>query len=575
MSAASVGCSIATPPNKNAIKTLRLAGAAVCVVVLVVAAAWIARDWRGGTTEPESDWAPAPVWVERGPETPTTLVEIVSIPDDFERNAALYELIAEADRDLVEQHLRAVDDLGAFIHRADVVRVLYVRYASLDPVAAADHVLDGERKYSWVAAVFRAWARVDLDGAIDRAGSLDPRLRSMLAEALLELDLTVGERAEVAFRLDAVGKLVARHSEGEIYADLWERAIEAERGRRGRIDALVTAWAEEDPEAALTALVSLHDSDLHADVVDEVLQEWLTAQPGEAGQWLAGQPPSMWSYMLATNSLSSLLEEDVPAALAAAKAFPAADFDSLARRGFGKALEHDFDTAVAWLETVEASSGTGLRQAYAREYGRREPREALDWAMYGETDEARRPQRVREVFRGIARGDWTQARRLLDVVGDPASRLEAARVVVGSASADEWNVEDSLGLARSFRSEVHRARLTADVFSRWSRAFDVHYIGGSAIRGFRGDASYANAEVAGDAALGLARGVVRDAALASVIANVVGRDPALAERLFAGLQGSRYRAWGAARLYAHFADTAADTAKSSRYRLIMEAECES
>ena len=564
------------PSKKSGIKTQVLAGAAVAVVVLVVVAAWMTPDWRFATTHPESDSETSPVSVDGGRGTPTKLAEIVAIADDFERNAALYELIAEADRDLIEQTLRAVDDLPAVPHRADVVRVLYVRYAALDPVAAADHVLDGERKYSWVAEVFRAWARIDLDGALNRAGSLDPRLGSMLADALLELDLTVGERTEVAFRLNAVGKLMARpQSEGETYSDLWERANQAKSGRRGRIDALAAAWAEEDPDAALTALVSLRDAGLHADIVDEILAGWLTAQPGEAGLWLARQTPSMWSYSLATNSLSRLLEEDVPAALAAAKAFPADDFDDLARRGFGKALEHDFDTALAWLESVEGSSDTGLRQTYAREYGRREPREALDWAMYGEADEARRPQRVREVFRGIARGDWTRARSLLDVVGDPDSRFEAALVVVGLASADEFNVEDSLRLAGSFRSELHRARLTADVFSRWSRAFDVSWFGASAVRGFRGDASYANADKAGDAALGLPSGAVRDAALASVIANVVGWDDALAERLFAGLEGSRYRAWGAARLYAHFANTQADTEKPRRYRSILEAECAS
>ena len=164
---------------------------------------------------------------------------------------------------------------------------------------------------------------------------------------------------------------------------------------------------------------------------------------------------------------------------------------------------------------------------------------------------------------------------MLDAVGDPDSRFEAALVVVGLASADEFNVEDSLRLAGSFRSEVHRARLTADVFSRWSRAFDISWFGASAIRGFRGDASYANADKAGDAALRLPSGAVRDAALASVIANVVGRDLVLAERLFAGLEGSRYRAWGAARLYANFANTGADAAKSRRYRSILEAECAS
>jgi len=100
---------------------------------------------------------------------------------------------------------------------------------------------------------------------------------------------------------------------------------------------------------------------------------------------------------------------------------------------------------------------------------------------------------------------------------------------------------------RSFRFEKHRARLISEVFSRWSRTYDLTYIGGSRGRVFRGDSSYDNADVAANAAVALPGGVVRDAALAGVMANVVGRDDALAERLFSGLGSSRYRAWSAAR----------------------------
>ncbi|MDE0193172.1 MAG: hypothetical protein OXQ90_17600 [Gammaproteobacteria bacterium] len=559
-------------PGKTGIKTpvLAVVGA---VVLFAVVAAWFFADRRGDPAcrEPDSVSASSVVAGVRAP--PTTLPGIATIPDDFERNALLYEFIADADRNLIEQHLATMVDLPATPHRGDVVRVLYVRYAALDPAAATEHVLGGARNTSWVAAVFRVWAQVDLDAALNRAESLDPRLRAVVARAVFELDLTVAEREAVALRLDAAGELAAAPSQGRSYADLWGRAIETGRGRRGRIEAIALAWGKEDPEAAIAAIASLDDWGLHEEVVEEVLAGWLRGRPQEAGEWLAGLRPSMWSHSLTTDSLSRLLKEDVAAGLDAARAFRDVDFEDLVRGGFAEALEHDFEAAAAWLENAAGSSDTGLRWAYAHHYGRHAPREALDWAFHGEVDEDTRSRLLREVFRGIARTDLTLSRLLVDEVADPELRLDAALVVVGAGQADEWDVEDSLRLARSFRSEKHRARLISEVFSRWSRTYDLSYIGGSRGRVFRGDSSYDNADVAANAALALPSGVVRDAALASVMANVVGRDDALAERLFSGLGSSRYRAWSAARLYAHFADSVGDEEKSQRYRAILEVEC--
>lgn len=561
-------------PGKTGIRTPAPAVVGVTVVLVVVVTAWFLADRRGGPAYREPDSVSASSAVEGVRTTPTTLSSISAIPDDFERNLLLYEFIAEADRHLVEQYLDTLVDLPANPQRTDVGRVLYVRYAALDPAAATEHVLGGARNTSWVAAVFRAWAEVDLDAALNRAESLDPRLQVVVASAVFELDLSVAEREAVALRLDAVGELAARYrAEGESYANLWERAIETVRGRRGRIEALALAWGRENPEAALAAIASLGDWGLHNEVVEEVLAGWLRRRPGKAGEWLASLPPSMWSHSLTTDSLGRLLEEDVAAALDAVRAFRDIDFDDLVRGGFAEALEHDFEAAAAWLETASESGDLGLQWAYAHHYGRHAPREALDWAFHGEADEETRPQLVREVFRGIARTDLTLARLLVDEVADPELRLDAALVVVGAGQANEWDIEDSLRLARSFRSEKHRARLTSEVFSRWSRRYDVTYIGGSRGRVFRDDSSYDNADVAATAALALPDDVVRDAALTGVIANVVGRDDALAERLFSGLGSSRYRAWSAARLYAHFADSVGDREKSQRYRAILEVEC--
>ena len=121
-------------PGKTGIKTPVLAVVGVTVVLFAVVAAWFFADRRGDPAYREPDSVSASSVVAGVRASPTTLPGIATIPDDFERNALLYEFIADADRNLIEQHLATMVDLPANPHRGDVVRVLYVRYAALDPV---------------------------------------------------------------------------------------------------------------------------------------------------------------------------------------------------------------------------------------------------------------------------------------------------------------------------------------------------------------------------------------------------------------------------------------------------------
>jgi len=68
-----------------------------------------------------------------------TLAGIAGVADGFDRNAALYQFLAKADRGRIERLLGEVADLPAAPHRDDVARVLYIRFASVDPATAADH----------------------------------------------------------------------------------------------------------------------------------------------------------------------------------------------------------------------------------------------------------------------------------------------------------------------------------------------------------------------------------------------------------------------------------------------------
>lgn len=97
------------------------------------------------------------------PEGNATLAEIARIRDDFSRNAALYRLADGATKEQVNRWLDEVTTLEPTPHRYDVARVLYIRYAVLDPEAAVEHALRNAAKPAWLAAIFRTWAQLDAD----------------------------------------------------------------------------------------------------------------------------------------------------------------------------------------------------------------------------------------------------------------------------------------------------------------------------------------------------------------------------------------------------------------------------
>ena len=123
-----------------------------------------------------------------------SLLEIADGVNGFDRNSALYEFIADVDQGHVERLLTKVADLSASPRRDDISRVLYIRYAFLDPQTATDHALRSRAKPADVAAVFRAWAHVDLDSAVARAAELPTGVRTDAARALLQLDLPAQRR---------------------------------------------------------------------------------------------------------------------------------------------------------------------------------------------------------------------------------------------------------------------------------------------------------------------------------------------------------------------------------------------
>ena len=118
-----------------------------------------------------------------------TLAEIAAIRDDFARNAALYRLGKDATKVQLVNWLAALETLPKSPHRYDVARVLYIRFAVLDPEAALDNALQGATKPAWLEAIFRIWVQIDTDAAIARATTLHASAKAAASRALLQLGL--------------------------------------------------------------------------------------------------------------------------------------------------------------------------------------------------------------------------------------------------------------------------------------------------------------------------------------------------------------------------------------------------
>ena len=573
-------------------------GLAVVGVGLVLLAAWLIvgpRDLRPVDEEPDETAAPVaapPPVVESGI---ATLADIALIEDDFSRNAALYALIGDAPQVRLEEWLAEVDTLPATRHRPDLARVLYIRFAVLDPEAALQHALRGATRASWLAAIFRTWGQLDPDAAAARAGTLLPFAKAAASRALLELDLARAELLALVARLDESGPAddVQRHlqlvtgkpqrtpseyllaeieartharREGESYADAWNRAISLEGSalvRQILVEQTVVDWAMADPVAALAAVGAWDTDDVYAPNVTggafaptqsfrPVLQArimwiWARRDAESALSWTMRQEPADMQ-MHVPMVLAALAEQSPGEAVARLADLP----DALRERAAGNLLwtlvRTDLERAMRLFESLSIEQQSNNAMALSQELvSRRSPQQAVDWAL--SLDRRIRPREVAAVLQRLYFRDHAEALRLLDAIEDPAIRVAAAPgLVPGQVQRD---AQEALAWARNFRPGTERGNLVVQVFQTWARLDP-------------GVACRALFETRG--------GPTRDRAAAAMMSNVVAHDSPLAERLFDSIETAEQQAVAAQTLYRHFTDVDPMQRKAERYRRYLPPE---
>ena len=385
---------------------------------------------------PVAESAPQSRGTNRAEETDgagTALPQIAEVVNAFERNAALYEFVADSDRGRIEALLGELAGLPETAHRNDTARVLYVRYTSLDPAAAVAHALRYRTEPDVLTAVFRAWAHADFDSAVACAVELPTWARLDAARAILQLDLPATHRETLAERLDvpvsvaeiAEAPTVHGPTPSEAYDEALARigAMTDDETRRREMDSVTSAWAAVDPAQALAAVV---DWDGVADVKDSLLYgimgEWAEADPRAAVDWLlAGDVAELIDLVFPT--YLQLAKTDLASAEALVHGLAGESERQQARMGvFVATLGHgDLDRAVITFAELDREGQAMAVHDLGNHLARADPERAFEWLL--ELDEELRRDTFEWTLEKVHQRDRALTRRLIQSIADPGLRI--------------------------------------------------------------------------------------------------------------------------------------------------------
>ena len=519
---------------------------AVCVVVLAACVefpvAENALDSRMSTTRSaKADGAGS------------TIAQIADVTNPFQRNAALYEFAADSDRGGIEALLAEVAHLPQTPHRDDIARVLYIRYASLDPAAAAAHAWRHRTAPDVLSAVFRAWAHTDLDSAVAHAAELPRSARPDAARAILQLDLPATEREAIAERLD-VALSIAEIDEvpgmgpshpGEDYDSALARigAIADDETRHAALASATSNWAATDPAQALAAVADWDGvADLKDSLLYRIMNEWAETDPRAAVDWLLAARAGEF-LDLVFPAYRHLAKTDLADAEALVEALVGDSERRQARLGvFDAALgQGELDRAVSAFAALDREGQAMTAGDLGSHLARRVPERAFEWLL--ELDEELRRDTFEWTLQAMHQQDAALTQRLIQGIAVSSLRIEAARKVI-----DRVAFGDQLGALRwaeSLGAEQQYAPVVGDLFGEW----------------LRWDPERATA-----ALMRYPRGIARDLALRRFVsAHLASFDTTGAERFFDAIDSPDERRAAAERLRLYYTDTDPNESKAALF----------
>ncbi|MCY4013878.1 MAG: hypothetical protein OXG82_14320 [Gammaproteobacteria bacterium] len=528
-----------------------------CVLGAAIMASWYAlspselgAEGEPDATVPAQTLPEPPSSQPNAAPAPPSLLGIAALADDFERNHALYELVASTGRAQIEDLLEQTLDLPTSLHRHDIVRVLYIRFASIDPGAALAHLLASHRQpRSSLKAIFRVWAHTDLDEAVRRAATLDEQDKGVVAPTFFDMDMPAWQRQDIAEQLEATPALAQVLAREELATgspeQAWGNGLASPPGpqRQRQLTIAINAWAKTDPEAALRAASEIEDdSGLHLSA--SVLTQWVKSDRPAALNWLSLQDPSRRTKILTMTMARGLAETGIAEALDALDDVPRWARRDMQQAILSRWMAVDPAAATVWLGALPLADQQELSSSVAYEYAHRDPRGAFEWAMAA--DPKIRDRLLSSVL--ISINDAAISEELFRSIDDPELRVDLTYALfLGHGDGDPV---EALRWAETFQGDVQE-KLRSYIFTNWAKA----------------DPDAAVREV-----LRQRHPVARDRVATQVISGLLDTfNVAAAERLFQAIDSVEARGQAARQFYFYFERTDADPDKAAHYQAIWRA----
>ena len=452
----------------------------------------------------------------------------------------------------------------------------YLRYATLDPRAAVDRLLDVDANDLLLSVAFAAWAMQDADAALRRAESLNLVQREWASMAVWSVS-GAHDDPQQAWQETLASKSGRARSEALQYiAHQWADAAPVDA--LAAINALPESqdktvmrltvlfeWADEDPDAAYQwakqqpeldlvptllmlmaddsplkaielAMTDAKDRDM---AVTQVIGAWAEDDPRAAFEWILSNQSSLQDVALAAKPLRRIAETAPRQALALAERL-----DKTGRRlATSTILEqwaaNDAPAAAAWLDSSKGESDGKRVATIAAAYAQQRGEEAFDWVLAQAPEH--RGDAMEKVTRELAKGSAQRTLDLVRRIDDPQLYAAAVGSVVSA-----WASEDPRAARRWIAANANdgeRNALYARLYTSWALVDQADAAANALRHGNRSE---------------------RDAALAATATSVARQNPDLAERLYAEIQGDKQRRQAARYLAFWWRET--DPERAERYR---------
>ena len=318
----------------------------------------------------------------------TTLAAITSVASHFEQTAMLHNLLRTADRSTVERLLDEATGLRPPSESHAAKRIIYARYAELDPLVAVDRALgeQGAAGQMLLRHVFTAWAKHDFHAALAHTETLPPVQRAAAAASVLQTreDLPVDHLGTLSLEQQLALMESGEPPQGDP-ARAWQTALAepAGAGRMMKLRRIAQHWVRIDPRQALAAAAALPSNN---DLGPLLIQRWAEFDGESARAWVLNQPESPVRREMLGALAQAITTRDPQSALALAQTLEGAERRQVLEAVLAAWAKTDAPAALAALENLrETRMPQGAQFGIIAGWAQQDPRAAFEWAMAQKT----------------------------------------------------------------------------------------------------------------------------------------------------------------------------------------------